>query len=150
MYTRSTAVLLGLMFVALLGASGGCSFSKSSESSVKSSGSVSRSASSPLESSSYSSMTEEQRFEVDVKDHTARFVQSSGGDVEGFRKKVGEFASKHGIADWENNRTTFLAIGRGLKQASLGQPQVEAFTKLLGEGDAQKMGWISDGFTGNY
>lgn len=131
----------------------GCSFSTSSESfydssksSSDSSESVSDSASSPFKSSSDSSLTERQRYERDVRDYTAEFVKSSSADMETFRVRMGKLAEKHGISNWEEDKSTYLAIGRGLRKASLSKPQYEAFKASLTGSQSLKMQYIQEGY----
>ncbi len=123
----------------------GCSFSKSSESSSDSSKGIFDSASSPFKSSSDSSKDKNEEFENDVADYTAEFVTSSTGTLDDFREHVGELAKDHGITDWENDRYTFVGVGRGLKKAKIGKPQVSAFTESLSGNDSMKKQAIEDG-----
>ncbi|MGZ4959112.1 MAG: putative lipoprotein [Methylomonas sp.] len=123
----------------------GCSFSKSSESSSDSSKSLFDSASSPFKSSSDSSGDENEAYENDVADFTAEFVVSSTGTLDDFREHVGELAKDHGITNWESDRYTYVGVGRGLKKAKLGKPQVSAFTESLSGNDPMKKQAIEDG-----
>lgn len=123
----------------------GCSFSKSSESSSDSSKGILDIASSPFKSSSDSSRSDQEKFEGDVADYTAEFVVSSTGTLDTFRAHVGELAEKYGITDWENDRNTYLGIGRGLSKAKLGKPQISAFTESLSNNDPMKKQTIEEG-----
>lgn len=122
-----------------------CSFSKSSESSSDSSKGAFNLASSPLSSSSDSSRDDQEQFEDDVAAYTAEFVVSSTGTLDTFRAHVGELADKYGISNWEADRYTYLGIGRGLKKADLGKPQISAFTESLSGKDPMKKQAIEDG-----
>lgn len=136
--TLSSLVLTGIIL-------NGCSFSKSSESSSDSSKGILDIASSPFTSSSDSSRSDQEKFEGDVADYTAEFVVSSTGTLDTFRAHVGELAEKYGITDWENDRSTYLGIGRGLGKAKLGKPQISAFTESLSNNDPMKKQTIEEG-----
>ncbi len=123
-----------------------CSFSDSSKSSSESSGSVSESASSPFRSSSRSLESKQQSFDREVADYTAEFAKSSRGDIQSFRAKIGKLAEKNGIVNWEEDRATYVAIGKGLRKAGLTQPQYEAFKGSLGNSEAWKMDAIREGY----
>ncbi len=133
----------GLLFAVLLS---GCSFSDSSKSSSASSKSISDSASSPFLMSSDSSATERERYEKDVADYTSEFVKSTRGDMESFRVKMGKLAEKHGISNWEEDKSTYIAIGKGLRKAGLSKPQYEAFKNSLGNSEPRKMDYIEEGY----
>ncbi len=123
----------------------GCSFSKSSESSSASSKGVFNLASSPLSASSDSSKTKEERYQQNVADYTAEFVVSSSGDLDSFRERLGKLAEKHGITDWESDHNTYVGIGRGMRKAKLGKPQISAFTESLSGNDPVKRKAIEEG-----
>lgn len=129
-----------LAAVSLLSA---CSFSDSSKSSSDSIGSLADSAS----SSSRSSESEKQSYDRKVADYTVEYVKSSKGDLESFRLKISKLASSSGIANWQEDRTTYVAIGKGLRKANLGQPQYEAFKRSLGDSIDWKMDAITEGYT---
>lgn len=122
-----------------------CSFSKSSESSSDSSKSLFDMASSPLSASSDSSADEQERYESDVADYTTEFVSSQTGTLEQFREHLSDLAKDHGITQWESDRYTYVGIGRGLKKAKLGGPQISAFTESLSGKDPMKKQAIEDG-----
>ncbi|MGY6277012.1 putative lipoprotein [Methylomonas sp. MgM2] len=122
-----------------------CSFSKSSESSSASSEGIFGLISSPSTSSSDSSATEQEKYENEVTDYTAEFVNSSSGTLESFREHISKVAQDHGITNWESDHTTYVAIGRGLKKANLNDPQISAFTESLSENDPMKKQFIQEG-----
>jgi len=123
-----------------------CSFSYSSKSGSTSSASLGKLASSPSLASSRSSETPQQTYEREVSDFTAEFVKSTTGDMQGFRTKVGKLAQDSGITNWQADRTSYVAIGKGLRQAGLNQPQFEAFRQSLGDSEKWKMDAITEGF----
>jgi len=99
--------------------------------------------SSPFVSSS-SSSGGDQAYREDVRDYTAAHVQS-GGTVDELRRQIGELATKHGITDWENNESTFLAIGAGLAKAGYRQVQVDAFKNNMATTPEQAK-WMQKGY----
>ena len=99
--------------------------------------------SSPFTSSSGSS-SQEQKYREDVRDYTAAHVQS-GGTVDELRRQIGKLAEKHGITDWENNESTFRAIGAGLAKAGYRQVQVDAFKKNMANTPDQEQ-WMQKGY----
>lgn len=123
-----------------------CSLSASSKSSSTSSESVSDLASSPSSLSLSSKDQAKKGFEKDVVDYTAEFVKSPKGDTDSFRARLGKIAEKYGVTQWEADRTTYVAIGKGLRKAGLGQPQYEAFKASLGDSQAWKMDAIAEGY----
>ena len=145
--------LLPISMLISAGLLSACSFSDSSKSSfdsskgsVDSSGSISESASSPFLWSSRSLESKHESFERDVADYTAEFAKSSKGDLQSFRAKIGKLADKNGITNWEEDKTTYVAIGKGLRKAGLTQPQYEAFKTSLGNSQDWKMDAIHEGY----
>jgi len=139
---HSTLPLLLILATSSLTA---CSFSYSSEGSSASSESIFKIASSPFTSSSDSSATEQEKYENEVADYTAEFVTSSSGDLDSFRKQMTKLAEDHGITNWESDLTTYKSIGRGLKKAHLGDPQISAFAESFSENDPMKKQAIEEG-----
>lgn len=132
------ATLLSLLVLLLLP---GCwASSKSSGLLSNSSGSLSASFSNSLSRSS----SREAAYREDVRDYTAAHLQS-GGTIDELRRQIASLAAKHGITDWENNESTFRAIGAGLAKAGYRQVQVDAFKKNMASTDAQAK-WIQKGY----
>lgn len=125
----------------------GCSFSASSESSSDSSASLSDSASSIISSpSSVSGKTK--KYVNDVADYTAAYVKSSepGADYSSFRKGLSEIAEKRGIANWDQQDSTYVAIGKGLKKGGVEGSAYEIYKKNLGNSNSQYMQNIEKGY----
>jgi hypothetical protein len=99
--------------------------------------------SSPFISSSKSS-SPEAAYREDVRDYTAAHLQS-GGTVDELRRQIGTLAAKYGITDWENNESTFRAIGAGLAKAGYRQVQVDAFKNNMASTPDQAE-WMQKGF----
>ena len=137
----SNLSILALMVAMLTG----CSFSKSSESSSDSSKSLFDLTSSPLTSSSDSSVSEQEKFENDVADYTKEFATASTGTMDQFREHLSKIAEDHGITDWENDLTTYKGIGRGLKKAKLNEAILSDFIETLSSNDTAKKQAIEDG-----
>ena len=92
------------------------------------------------------SESQQERYDREVADYTAEFVHSSKGDMDSFRLKIGKLAEDSGIANWQDDKATYVAIGKGLRKADLSQPQYEAFKKSLGDAEGWKMDAIAEGF----
>jgi hypothetical protein len=128
---------VALLVLAALSAA--CSISTSSKSS-------SDLASSPSSVSSGSKDKAKAGFETDVRDYTAEFAKSTDGKLEDFRARMGKIADQYGLAHWDEDKSTYVAIGKGLRKAGLGQSQYEAFKASLGGGAAWKMDAIAEGY----
>ncbi len=135
---------IAVFIVAVLLAS--CSFSESSKSSSTSSKSSSDSASSPSSSVPTSKDNKKSGYENDIRDYTAEFVKSSGGNAATFRAKLSGIAAKYGVSQWDQDKSTYLAIGRGLRKAGLRNPQYDSFKTSLGDGSPWKMQAIDEGY----
>lgn len=143
----------GTLFILSMGLTA-CSFSNSSGSLSESSNSFSASSnsisdsvssitSSPSESSKGSS-----RYQNDVEDYTAAYVDSvnNNSDITVFQKGLSDIAAREGVVNWEQNEKTYIGIGRGLKNADLSEINYEFYKKSFAEGDYQKMKDIQKGF----
>ena len=99
----------------------GCSFSYSSKSSSKSSASSSKSSASIIssDSSESSSMTDEEYYQKDIMDYTSSYLSREQFDRDTFNRGISEIATENGVTSWEQDDATFIAIGRGLKEADL-------------------------------
>lgn len=137
MTTRLAVGAIGILFTAALA---GCSISASSESLSKSSGSSSDS------SSSSSPGAADRAYRQDVSDYTRAFVKSHGSDLQGFQTDLAHIASKHGITNWEENPSTYTAIGAGLAGANANSAEVLAYKRNLTGGDSRKSDLIQQGY----
>lgn len=115
----------------------GCSFSDSSVS-------ISKSISSPFQSSSASSPSSE-AYQNDVADYTYAYV-ISGGQFDTFMKGLGGVAERHGVTNWEADDATYIGIGQGLGRARFTQTQVDAFARNVTNGDARKTKLVQQGY----
>jgi hypothetical protein len=106
-----------------------------------------KSASSPSLASSRSSETKQQTYAREVADYTAEFVKSTEGSMDGFRVKIGKLAADAGLANWQDDKSTYISIGKGLHKADLAGPQYEAFKQTLSDGVAWKKEAIAEGYS---
>jgi hypothetical protein len=132
-------ILLLLVVIAGLTATG-CSKSSTSQASSESS-----SKSSASSSGSSSPSSREAAYVRDVRDFTAEWVLS-GGDEGAFKRRVAEIAKKDGITDWEQDESTYRGIGRGLKKAGLSGQRYSDVSATLTGFDPQRTQWIQKGF----
>ncbi len=143
---------VGILFILSMGLTA-CSFSNSSGSLSESSNSFSASSNSISDSvSSITSSPSESskggsRYQNDVEDFTAAYVDSaSNTDITIFQKGISDIAAREGVVNWEQEEKTYIGIGRGLKNADLSEMKYESFKKIFAEGDYQKMKDIQKGF----
>lgn len=64
-----------------------------------------------------------QRFQDDIKGLTLLFLQDNGA-ANDFERQLGKVATSYGIVDWENEAATYNAIGSGLRQFGIEEPEV--------------------------
>ena len=132
-------VALACAIGGLLLAPAGCSISYSSER-------LSKSVSSPFESSSGSSGEEE---DTAYRDEVASFAAGfagSGGDVTTFQRGMSSIAERRGIHDWEDDDPTCRAIGVGLHRAGLGGGRAEALAGDLLSGREERVKLVMKGY----
>lgn len=123
-----------------------CSISASSKSSSNSSESSSDLASSPSSSVPSSKDKKKDGYERDIRDYTAEFAKSSSTDAQAFRAKLGTIAAQYGIAQWDQDKTTYVAIGKGLRKAGVSKAQYDALKTRLGDSLPWKMDAIEEGY----
>ena len=122
----------------------GCSVSASSWSVSKSVRSSSHSSDS---SSSSSPGAAEEAYREDVSDYTSAFVKSAAtSDLAGFRADLSRLAREHGITNWEENPSTYTAIGDGLGRAGVSGGGLRAYQTNLSGGDPAKAALIQKGY----
>lgn len=126
-----------------------CSFSESSKSSSNSSRSISNSLSTVISSPSKSSGSsdEEETYQQEVLDYTYAYVKSSHADYQSFQKGLSEVAARQGVANWDKNPDTYIAIGRALKKAGIVGAAYETYQRNLAGGNYAKMADIQKGYT---
>ncbi len=77
-----------------------------------------------------SSFAEEDSYRQDVRLATRSFVESGDSDDD-FLRSLGRIASTHGVSHWEALPGTYVAIGAGLQQAGVQEPDVAALLTRL-------------------
>ncbi len=111
--------------------------------------SISDSVSSPFkwssDSSKSSSGASKEAYQGDVKYYTEVYTRSSD-DVAGFTRGLSSIGEKHGVSNWEADRTTYVGIGEGLAKAKAPQRQVDLFMTYLSQGNPQKIAAIQKGY----
>ena len=151
MIARTMAVLIGTVVLCF---SAGCGVFKSSttqasvESSSDSSAAGFRSSSSPFRWSSDSSSPSDagsSAYQRDVTDYTAK-VAASGSDVQSFQRDLSAIAEGHGVTDWEQDESTYLAIGRGLAKAGLSEQRFQDFAAELSNHDQSRLALVKSGY----
>ncbi len=120
----------------------GCSFSASSKSSSTSSESLSSIT------SSTSSSQANQKYTQEVSDYTMAYVKSSvaNADYNSFAKGISDIAAKAGISNWEQESSTYVAIGQGLKRAGATGITYDTYKSNFAHNNASKMQSIQEGY----
>jgi hypothetical protein len=85
-------------------------------------------------------------YEKDIRDYTAEYVKSSDANIDAFRAKLGKIAAKYGVTQWDQDKSTYVAVGKGLRKAGLSKPQYDAFKTSLGDALPWKMQAIEEGY----
>lgn len=122
-------IVLSILLVGLL--LGGCSFSRSSKHSSKSSSSPCRSSSAK---STESVAVTSSSYQEEVSSLAILYV-GSFGSARDFNRELGQIAKSHGIADWKSNQKTYQAVGIGLKRAKVSRddlPSLDFLNTLIG------------------
>ena len=125
----------------------GCSFSESSGSLSDSSGSISDMTSSIISSPS-SASDKDKKYDNEVADYTMAYVKSSHkqADYASYLKGLSDIAAKRGIANWDQEPKTYIAIGKGLKKSGVEGITYETYKKNFANGDSEKMKSIQKGY----
>ncbi len=99
------------------------------------------------ESSSRSSAraARKKSYREDVRSSIASYVRS-GGALDAFEKKLGEFARRCGITNWEDDPATYVGIGEGLGEAGVSEVQLATYTTYFSRSDPLKMQAIQRGY----
>lgn len=123
----------------------GCSFSKSSGASSRSSSSPSRWVSESSRSSSGGgSQVDDATYEEDVAQTTAAFV-SSGGELDAWRRVMSQLAEKQGISNWEDDEPTMRAVGEGIARATEDPAKQSKAITMISGGNEKRKAWLQQG-----
>ena len=123
----------------------GCSFYYSSESSVKTLTSPSRSSASSSPDDDGDDEQEKKAYRDDVRDFTAAYA-ADHDSLDGFAAGLADVARRHGITDWEADDATFTAVGAGLKRAQAPREDVARYEAAVGRDEPAKVGLIRRGY----
>ncbi len=66
------------------------------------------------------------RYFEDVAVATERFVSKRENSRQ-FQQAISDIARNHGIVDWEREGSTYVAMGKGLRRAGVGEQMISAF-----------------------
>ena len=127
MFSRKKYIYIGLLCAASM-MQAGCSVSYSLE---KSSDSVSASLDSLTSISTSSSGGSEEAkinatgsiYEEDVAAVTVLYV-SREKTTDDYQRQVASIAKNHGISDWEQEESTYLGMGKGLRRAGVSEDSI--------------------------
>jgi len=78
-----------------------------------------------------------QSYLEDVRVLTASLSADEAGADGSFLREVGRVAASHGVADWEEEESTYRAIGAGLFDAGVEEIEIGAVLEHLGASDPQ-------------
>jgi len=133
---RTSVRLMALVAMAAIAASG-CFKSSTSQASSESSSN----SSSSVSSCSPSEDEEESAYERDVRDYTVAHATSTH-DLARFQQDLTDIAAGYGISDWEDDRTTHIAVGRGLAGSGLDASEADVLTTALVRADPTRTRWV--------
>jgi len=92
--------------------------------------------------------SKKESYQRDLRQYAAAFVRN-GGSEQDFLRGVTRIAENHGIADWEAEPATPLAIGQGMREGNVSEQEMLAFCREFGtDKTAAKLafeGWQSAG-----
>lgn len=141
-------VALSLVCAASLCMGTGCFKSSTTQGSSESSSNSSKSSSDSSKSSSGSSSPSdesESSYARDVRDLTAACA-ASDIDVSSFERTLSSIARDYGVTDWEDDRVTHIAIGRGLARAHVDAAEAARFGAQIAGPHPERAAWIRSGF----
>ena len=127
----------------------GCSISYSLE---KSSDSVSASLDSITSISTSSSGGEEEKvsvtatvYEEDVAAVTVLYVSSEKNNDD-YLRQITSIAKKHGISDWEQDSSTFVGMGKGLRRAGVAEASIVSLPYFRSIADGSNYSQVLKGY----
>jgi len=86
-----------------------------------------------------------QRFKEDIKGLT-RVSLAGKDDHENFERQVSEVAMQYGILDWEHEPSACMAIGNGLREGGVAEPDIPDVSLLQGSLLKKRYGCILKGY----
>ncbi len=126
-HTSRVVILIVSLSLFISGCSISWSFGKSSDSLSSSSESSSGEGDKETKPSDTSSL-----YMEDIMAATVLYVSQNKDKTE-FQDNISSIAKSHGISDWENDKTTYTAMGEGLKIAGVSEENINelAYFKSL-------------------
>lgn len=148
--------LLALAFIAATTLFAGCAAFESVSQSVNSISrglgsisdsvwSISTSISNSSNSSSGGAAKARLAYMRDVRNLTAIYCEKDAG-TEAFTADLGQVADRHGISDWAANESTYIGIGKGLRQAGIDRAAFARFQAGLGSSRSEAARLIAIGY----
>lgn len=148
--TTDLSKLAILLVLALIMA--GCSISMSSESSSESISTSSDIIFSPSTSSSGGDDDDDKDeegegnlYEEDIAALTVLYISHEKNNAE-FLRQVGEIATKHGINNWEQEASSYKAMGKALKRAQVNEKDITAIPYFKSLAETDHYSDVMDGF----
>jgi hypothetical protein len=148
MFSKKQCTYIALLFGFVMGQTG-CSISYSLE---KSSDSVSASLDSITSISTSSSGGGEEKvnetgtvYEEDVAAVTVLYV-SREKTTDDYQRQVTKIAKNHGISDWEQEETTFLGMGKGLRRAGVAEDSIANLPYFRSIADTPHYSQVIEGY----
>ena len=135
-----------LLSIVIISLAQGCSFSIGSKSSADSSIGSFGSSTSILSSPSSPSSVDEEKHQYEVMNYTSAYISSSVFDHFAFSRGISEIASENGITNWEDNETTLIAIGQGLKNSNITNSLSTVYKRAIANSQTERMLIIQKGY----
>jgi len=85
------------------------------------------------------------RFKDDIRALTLVFLQQEQ-QTDYFERQVGSIAKQYGLMDWEREPVTFMAIGSGLRQGGVTEPEISRISFLQSSVMIKNRRIIQEGF----
>jgi len=86
-------------------------------------------------------------YQSDLENAVA-LAMRRGLDEEELQRQIGLVARRHDLSDWRSEDESFVAIGIGLREASVERDAAEAIADLVSGGDARRRDLVVDAFGG--
>lgn len=102
-------------------------------------------SSSKSSSSCSPSDDKESAYQRDIRDYTATYA-ATGGDAQRFQHDLGAIAADHGVTNWEADRATLVAVGRGLERSRVDGQRTQQLEAMVTHGDPERMAWVRQGY----
>ena len=84
-------------------------------------------------------------YERDVRDYAVAHA-GANADVERFETDLADLARAYGLSDWQGDRATHIASGRGFADAGLDASTADSLATRLARADRTRTDWLLGGF----